>query len=1849
MNNSGEFDIGPLTWVKDEIDLALKRAGESLKKHAEAAAAEAAPQSESAHLKAARGHLHQAHGALAIVGLNGVTQFTETTEQIFAALADGSLPFSDEVAAACQRALDAVSGYLEELLAGVADQPLRLWPVYRELLALRGVTASTPADLFFPDVAQRPPRREKEPAALVGEALAARLKAARLGFQRGLLKWLKGDAKGIKEMRSSMAVIEFTQSQPASRAFWWAALAFLDALLVEGVPVDSGSKKLCARIDAQIAKLLEGSADIAERLMRDVLYYVAISKPTTDHIECVRAAYRLADLVPAVAMSESGGNVVTPQQLGQLRAMRETLDVAKEDWNRYASHTPGALAQFQAQTKQLIVQGQALGQVDVARLVTGVGSVAGMLSNHSPNGAGDDMALEIATALLLVENALDGYGKLGVDFAHQVDVMAGRLTALLRGETPAAMQAMEVPQLDEISRRAQERLLMNQVVREILGNLAIVEQKLDGFFRDPANKVGDLAGLKLPIKQTVGALTVLGELRAVEVLQECESSVLALAQPGAALEQATFEALANKLSALGFFVEQLRHGPADLDAILNPRPATATSPQSSPEGGRAAPDIEDVDQMAKLMHTALDALRERPDAGEQQGEPAMLAVQGDMASAAIDASDSDAAGIEEIQQLEQAEDHPSLLPPLVPPVQEPSAEAVRLADASTETIDAELLEIFLEEAHEVLDTINQQLPIVSDKPSDHEALTVVRRTFHTLKGSGRMVGLVDLGEAAWAVEQVMNDCLKLTQGASADLLAMLKMAHALFVDWVASLATGRVAPKLDAPAVVELKTACSRLMGEKPVPAVIEIPQEPVTEPVIETVETVEDIVAENAVEPALEGLPADEVMDVLADVPTVVVPEPVVAESRVEPVVQAAAPIVPDDDVMIGELRLSPMVFDIYQGEALSHMATLEAELGALREAPPSRELMRACHTLGGVSGTIGVRSINLLGRALEHALERFESVKVGLDAGQHQLVERTVTALRGMLSDVIERRMPEVDTDLLSAIETLMPAALHQDVAQPAGAVADSVIPESIVETPGADASRVVPGLPDVPDESDVPFADSRRKLRIHDDIDRQLLPIFLEEGADLLREIGAELRTWRATPADAAVALQLQRLLHTLKGSARMAGAMRMGELIHGMESRIIQATRNGAAPAPAFLDEMDSFFDRGLAMLDGLVRLDRGEQVEDEDESVDTAQPASAQPVAPSAEVASVAAALAEAPEVPGQRAQLRVRAELVDSLINEAGEMAIARSRIEGEMRTVKSSLLDLTENIIRLRQQLREIEIQAESQMQSQMSQLQETHQDFDPLEMDRFTRFQELTRMMAESVNDVTTVQHNLLRNVDHASAALTAQSRLNRELSQSLMSVRMVPFNSVIDRLYRIVRQVAKELDKRVNLDVRGGQLELDRSVLEKMIGPIEHLLRNSIAHGVEAREIRRAAGKPEIGEIVMTLIQQGNEIIIELADDGAGLNYARIRAKAIEQGLLAADQEVDEKRLAQFIFMSGFSTASQVSEVAGRGVGMDVVKSEATSLGGRIEISSEAGKGTRFRIFLPLTLSVTQALLIRSGSRTYALPSAMVEQVMELKPEAAEKIRSAAGVDWMGARYPWHYLAVLLDEAIGLPAPARRHWILLLKGADQQIALEVDGLVGNQEIVVKNIGPQLARVPGVAGATVLNDGQIALILNPLVLASRELSRAGDVATALAAVVPTQAPAPVNEAATVMVVDDSMTVRKISSRMLAREGYQVVTAKDGVDALEQLLEFVPAAMLVDIEMPRMDGFELTRNVRADARLKDVPIIMITSRIADKHRNYAREIGVNEYLGKPYDEEQLLGLIRGFVEQRKAIPAEVI
>lgn len=1856
MNAATEFDLGPLTWVKGEIDLALQRAEQALDEYVASA--------DRTQLKFCRTHVHQVHGALAMVGLDGITLLTESTEALLAGMEDERLPSGDAAVAVLRQTMSALRQYLDDLMAGEPNHPLVLLPVYQALETARGLPGAHPCDLFYPDLSRRPPKREMGAPTVDAEELSRTLKVKRMQFQKGLLRWLKDPADaetGRRMMREAIAEIEAVQPTPAARSFWWISLGVLEALADPVLGADPSSRQLCSRIDAQIRRLVGGSNNVAERVLRESLYYIAQAPADlSPGIAEVQSVFGLADLLPSPATQAAP----LPHH-GELRKLREVLTAVEELWSRFCTGNTGSLAGFVENSRSCAQLTEEIGQTDLKRLGQGLGAIANWLSEDSSR-FNDAVAMEVATTILLLENAQENFRRLGTDFAQQVDLMVARLYACIAGR-PAADEG--IPLLDEMTRRAQEKLLIGQVGREIQNNLAQIEQALDGFFRDPT-KAHDLLQLDNPIKQISGALAMLGHFGAVNSLKECAATIQQFAQPDYQPANEDFEAVADQLSLLGFFVDSLQNGETDFDAFVRRMNGEVSDePMPEPEAA-AAPTVEALlVQQARDMQVLADALKEAPQDVRLQDElkqnlqdfqkDADLVANrelGESAKAALAALQS---GVEVDAAL-------SGLKPLAPDAPAPSAETLQLAESSHEEIDAELLSIFLEEANEVLATIAEQKALLVAAPDNVEALTTVRRSMHTLKGSGRMVGLKDLGEAAWEFEQTLNLWLRQDTAVTPDLQRMIEEAHALFAEWVVYLESGQgrapdptalvalaarlrgvevaVAQPVDAaPVAVEEPVIHIEEPAELLAPELPEETQEPVEE-VIELVDVPPEFV-EEALPEIEEALPAVEELPTLYEETPAFASELQEVETSAEIIGQPARDVeemealaLPDEpDVLVEpeEVALlsppesepvpfvspepvseSPTLYDIFREEARGHLQTLVdsyAVIDADPSAPTTFEMTRAAHTLGGIAATVGLMPLNRLAVALEHALLRRDGSGQAESIEGIETVRQAIITLEEMFAGLALQRSPDEQTQLIAALEDVFHAALPGEEALPAGA--------EIIVMPGQ--AEVAPEV--VADALHVAPAPALPLL--NDELDEQLLPIFLEEAVDLTRDLTTQVRAWRSDLAGDAAPHAIARLLHTFKGSARMAGAMNLGEATHQLEARVEEALRAGHV-TPAFIDELEN----GCDALDQVVeRLRAGPQEPVAPESQETAaetQAAAGQmpPVETEADA-----------EAGGQRATLRVRADLIDRLVSEAGELSIARTRIEGEMRSLKGSLLELTENVIRLRRQLREIEIQAESQIQARVAQTPDSEVDFDPLELDRFTRFQELTRFMAESVNDVATVQQSLLKNLDDANAAILAQSRLNRSLQQELMGVRMVPFASQTERLYRIVRQTAKEVGKRANLDIVGGQVDIDRSVLDKMLAPIEHMLRNAVTHGVESREERLAAGKPEAGEIVVKLSQEGNEIVLAMSDDGKGLDLARIRARAEAMGLLQPGQAADEKTLFDLIFQPGFSTATEVTQLSGRGVGMDVVKTEVGEIGGRIEIQSQLGQGTTFRLYLPLTLAVTQTLLVRVGTHLYAVPSTMIEQVKEMKEKVLASVREKGEVEWQGIRYPFHFLPHLLGDMEAVPEAHRQYWVLLLRSGSQRVGVLVDELKGNQEVVVKNIGAQLARVVGIAGATVLGDGKVVLILNPVALASR--TTVSSVHTA----VPSMLPPVITEVArlpTVMVVDDSLTVRKITSRLLMREGYQVILAKDGVDALEQLVEVTPDVILSDIEMPRMDGFDLVRNMRADARLRSLPVVMITSRTADKHRNYALEIGANHYLGKPYDEAELLGIVAGYCKK---------
>ena len=942
----------------------------------------------------------------------------------------------------------------------------------------------------------------------------------------------------------------------------------------------------------------------------------------------------------------------------------------------------------------------------------------------------------------------------------------------------------------------------------------------------------------------------------------------------------------------------------------------------------------------------------------------------------------------------------------------------------------------------------------------------------------------------------------------------------------------------------------------------------------------------------------------------------------------------------------------ELFLEEAQDILQFLESTVQRWEDAPDHEnviaELHRSLHTLKGGARLAGFNAIGTLCHVLEGISTEVADHKIPGDDTFFNLLHAALDSLAAMVGQAKQGELPRSDDALL----------------------------ERMAELRGHGGGPRMMPLPPEPEG------------------DLELIEVFLEEAAEILAGMETSVSGWIEQPEDSEPLAELQRALHTLKGGARMAGFIPIADLSHNLETLLIDVIAGSVGVTPDLFDLLERCNDRLFSMRD---QAEQGTRPGDARELLAaiedlrlgkslTEAPASAEPAPvaetprqeeppaaearieapavaapqPAAKPATPAAEPVPVPEVEREDARgghdiVRVRSDLLDNLVNYAGEVSIYRSRLDQQIGAIRFNLTEFDQTVTRLREQLRTMDIETEAQILYRFDReyegavADEQSEDFDPLELDRFSRMQEISRALSESVNDLLSIQNMLDNLARESETLLLQQSRVNTDLQDGLMRTRMVPFANLVPRMRRIVRQTCSELDKRAQFKVLGAQGEMDRTVLERVVPPLEHMLRNAVAHGVESPEKRAKAGKSKEGTITVALSREGADVVIRVSDDGGGLNLEAIRNKAVTLGMMPADAPLSDREVMQFILEAGFSTAESVSQIAGRGVGMDVVSAEIKQLGGTLEIDSTAGEGTTFTVRLPFTLAISQALLCRAGDEVYAIPLSSIEGVVRMGHDALEASFAnphQAYYDYAGSRYDVRSLAQLLGVGeASLPGPGKRSPIILVQTGDHRMALQVDGLLGNREIVVKSVGAQISTVPGIFGATILGDGRVVLILDVSALARLGISGLiGEGELASAPVIVEAAPEAVQPAKpTIMVVDDSITMRKVATRLLERNGMNVVTAKDGVDAVAQLQEVLPDAMLLDIEMPRMDGYELATHMRNDERLKSVPIIMITSRTGEKHRQRAMEIGVNRYLGKPYQESELLENLSELLEERRA------
>jgi len=778
---------------------------------------------------------------------------------------------------------------------------------------------------------------------------------------------------------------------------------------------------------------------------------------------------------------------------------------------------------------------------------------------------------------------------------------------------------------------------------------------------------------------------------------------------------------------------------------------------------------------------------------------------------------------------------------------------------------------------------------------------------------------------------------------------------------------------------------------------------------------------------------------------------------------------------------------------------------------------------------------------------------------------------------------------------------------------------------------------------------------------DLDDELLEIFSEEASEIFDRADHLLAELEEKPNSPEIIQALQRDLHTLKGGARMAGLNQIGDLSHQLESlfeSIAEKKVEVTAPQHEMMSQvmhklhgMVSADDYGLTtnieseteQLEAILSSEGGEIKEKSKLDEEFFDPLTQvdSPLAGDDEEATEETVVQKKKANVLSGGQIKVNSELLDKLVNFAGEVSIYRSRMEQQSAELKLNIDELENTVERVRRQLRELEHETEAQIISNYQmEGEELEEDFDPLELDQFSTIQQLSRSLSESVSDLTNIQTYLQESARSSETLLIQQSRVNTELQEGLMETRLVTFNSLIPRLRRVLRTSGQELDKKAKLVVKGAEGEMDKTVLEGIQAPLEHMIRNAMVHGIE--DDRKKAKKPEQGIIDIELSREATEVVITVKDDGAGINTKVLRNKAIERGIIDKNAKLSDSDVVQLILHSGLSAAESVTKLAGRGVGMDVVDNEIKRLGGSIEIISEANVGTTFVIRLPYTLALTQAIIVQVADHRYAIPASGVQGLIRMNINEFRRriLEGDLGYDYAGEQYQIQELNKLLSVDSEAMIEGNQVPLVMIKSGDQGVALRVDQTYGGREIVVKSVGTQVASVPGIFGATILGDGAVVLILDIIPMHRAYIQKLERMEAEGVQVVEEVEE---DRLTTIMVVDDSITMRRAGERMLTRNDFEVMTAKDGLDALNKLQEQKPDLMLLDIEMPRMDGFELATNMKASDKFKDIPIIMITSRTGQKHKDRAKEIGVERYLGKPYQELELLDNIKDLLQLEDA------
>ncbi len=1251
----------------------------------------------------------------------------------------------------------------------------------------------------------------------------------------------------------------------------------------------------------------------------------------------------------------------------------------------------------------------------------------------------------------------------------------------------------------------------------------------------------------------------------------------------------------NRLAEIVDFMAagQFIKSPAKLTALVNEH--------------LSAYPVPDLAVEAPQQPEHIDAPEEASLEVEDIGEIPLPAVQDDEVETAellepIEVEEAfDAPPLAQVDEEETPEVAEETIEATLPePEPEPEPEPVAAAEIELRMDDdierdEEIVGIFLEEAEELIENSANLLEQWQDSPSDFSIVAELQRDLHTLKGGARMAEFASIGDLGHELENIYEGVGSGQISTTPELFNLLFRCHDRISEMFSDIRDQGNCYRAD-----DLLNEISLLVSGKSITSSLDVAD------VEETVEQVEEIAEVPEVTQEPEPQEVIEVQEDLVELEAISTDSDL-SESDDEEVSEelsaeeAKRLLDAGDD---SELDVELELVEIFLEEAEE---IIESSSNALEEwrADTSNQglveqLQRELHTLKGGARMAQISEIGDFAHEMENIYEGIVGGTVDKSEALINLLLVCHDRLNEMVTSLKENNQCEAAEDLVEQLKLALQGRLGEQV--PAKAEKKS----------------------------------TSEAIKLEADIAPDVIELFLNDGVEMLDQLDKALLTL-ASSSDKKDAANVKEALATLSGGAKLSGFKSLGSYCDSFAKKVDAQIKKGFDQ-----QELAESFTQIKDFIDLLAKEKPAQTKQKE------SKPAAVAKKAPEKK----AAAKSTDDNKQKEQESIKISADLLENLVNLAGETSINRGRLEVQLSDFAFTIDEMTDTIERLQEQLRRLHLETEAQIVSRYEkegpseeemaaiEAMEEDDDFDPLEMDKYSAIDQLSRSLSESASDLIDLKDTLIFKTRDAETLLIQQARVNTELQEGLMRSRMVPFSRILPRLRRIVRQVGNELKKPVDLELLNAEGELDRAVLEKMISPIEHMLRNSIAHGIESPDGRKNAGKPKNGTISIDIGREGSNMFIKVKDDGAGVNVAAVRKKAIENGLLDPKADLPDDEIVEFIFNPGFSTASEVSQVAGRGVGMDVVASEIKALNGSIETHSVTGTGTTFTVRLPFTVAVNRALMVSIGEALFAIPLTSIEGVVRVSPyeleayyEEEESIFNYAGVD-----YQLQYLGAYMhgNEKPHLIGQSRPLPVLLVQSSDHAVAMQVDSLLGSREIVVKSVGPQLSTVAGLSGATILGDGSVVIILDIHSMIRGAIAQKQSEDVQAGAIEARKEDRPTM----VMVVDDSVTVRKVTSRLLERNGMEVVLAKDGVDAITQLQDVKPDVMLLDIEMPRMDGFEVATLVRHDERLQDLPIIMITSRTGEKHKQRAMDIGVNRYMGKPFQENQLLQTIEELITE---------